>query len=605
MLFLFTQVLTNVSPAKPVRRLMESEGRLLHTNSCDPGSLDRSSDQSFCPQCQNQDILHLSGTPVDLSLNSEDLIVPSVKFNLGTEANSLSWDYSTLPINHARRHPLPESVSRAERTKSFPPPLQKLRPGLQLDDLGNPEWGSSGLSVFAPLASPETLSEASSLDTMSSKQCSDGYPRASRLDPIPASPVRPTAGIHHYVTPTASPVDYVDIMNERSQLNDDVSYDNIAADISPITPDVVPLAQSTPLKPDMVPGEMLNSQSGLTDIMDNTLFSEINKTQAENSQQTMSPDDLGVRPLPTEADQTNLTDIEDRVNDKMLELMNNNPYRLTYDSDDGIKDTSSQQDFALHSPDSTCNQYLYDDYGGHYSPAGRGYPHGAYTDDITDTEEPLSDADDKSNSDIDIQVAALPAPSDRVEQESDHSGVHPATQTIVPSASLQNVPVIDTNTENIENNSQTSAGSSPVCPQFASSPEDINASNEAVSPMSSFPPELADPVTSVCKSSEASILNDYSVSPKSISRSSSDASLAENDCVHQPLLNKRQSCASTNSHSSRRTITNGSDLEDRSSVNSYEQNVLLLSDETDQSPRLNGVNAAITEQHTFGETYYV
>ena len=580
---------------------MESEGRLLHTNSCEPGSLDRSSDQSFCPQCQNQDMLHRSGTPIDIS-NSEDLIIPSVKFNLGTEANSLSWDYSTLPINHARRHPLPESVSRAERTKSFPPPLQKLRPGLQLDDLGNPEWGSSGLSVFAPLASPETLSEASSLDTMSSKQCSDGYQRTSRLDPIPASPIRPTAVGHLYATPTASPVDYVDSFRTPSELNgNDASYDNIAADISPVTPTVVPLAQSTPIKPDVIQNE---TASEVSELLDNTLFSEIDETHRDNARQLNSSEDLGVRPLSMEADQTNLTDIENRVKDKMVEMMNHDPYRLTYDSDNETRNSTSLPDFTLHSPDSTSNQYLYDDYGGHYSPAGRGYPHGSYAPDVVNTDDLVPDVDENSDANLDEEITGLSSSPDGKREESDHLDVDPERQVNEKSPSLQNVPQTATNVDSVENNTHTSPDSCPVSPLIPSTPKEVLLSSGS-NASGDISLEIPNTMPAAQNALEASVQNEYIISPKSLSRSSSDASLADNDCVHQPLLNKRESCASTASHSSRRTLTNGSDLEDRSSMNSYEQNVLLLGDEIDPCPQSNGVKVTLTEQHSFGETYYV
>ena len=652
------QVLTNVSPAKPTRKLAECERKALLTNSINPADItDTTLDSSNCPHCLCQEATHIhddSGTPVDPTLDQEQIIAPTVTFNLGTESNSLSWDYATMPMDHSKKHALPESVSRAERTRSFPPPLQKLRPGVRIDELGNPEWSYSGLSITAPLASPETLSEASSLDTMSSKR----YSRSSitRLDPIPPSPLRPahTNGYHYFV-PAPSPVDYADSPREEfSTLSGSLQDCAGVTDIVMVAVNTTPLAQSTPIKPEVL-YRPVDSMSTLMDLSDSPLYSHIDGTPAWDNKSTGSGD-LGVKPLCvqpvpeciiniTDFDQTNLTDIELRIEDKLQDIELNDPYKLTY-GDTVMMDSDSEEDFVLHSPDSLSNQCLYDDYGGHYSPAGRGYPHGGYMGRECIDEHPVSRESyidigcSPGESLAEIRNSPMGEPPSIIDHSlvgeavgrisedlaSDHGDVtaneqQPITDqvlqpSVAPDQNMQPIVNIDVPEDKVslsgsENSSCPSTNSSPL------SPVSLETQTNPLSPVS-LETQTSHPVTrpqDFCADASQPTTNQISANcpvvmrsaDLTMSRSDSEDSLPETDCVHEPLLSKRASYTSTSSHGSRKTLTNGqgSDLDDQSSINSYENKVTLLDEDIAQNSKVNGVKMNLTEGHSFGETYFV
>jgi hypothetical protein len=409
--------------------------------------------------------------------------------------------------------------------------------------------------------------------------------------------------------------------------------------------------------------------STLVNLSNSPLFSNIDPPEGLVNELTDSTD-LGVLPLAvepnaecivnvTDFDETNLTDIENRVDDKIQDIEDNDPYKLTYDNT-VMMESSSQEDFALHSPDSLSNQCLYDDYGGHYSPAGRGYPHGGYMGQNTDTTEPVS-----PQSSIDASNSLMGEPLADIGNSSIREGISDISNSLIwesmadTASPLISEPIVGMSNENIDRDSNcttTTCQQQPIVDQelqpITASDQNVPPSVEAgdIVPMNEISSSCSE--NSVCPSTDSSPLSPICSQPvaqtasiiqptdscgermdmllpdnalfvyetlaancevemrsphRRISLSDSDDSIIETDCVHEPLLNKRASYASTSSHSSRKTLTNGqgSDLDDRSSINSYEHKVMLLDEDIGQSSKVNGVTMDLTEGHSFGETYFV
>ena len=405
-----------MSPAKPTRKLRGGDHH--HQTLLLPP--DPASDTPLPPLST----CHLDPTNPYFSNPYMDCAHSSVALS---EANSLSWDYGevcTVPRRGMApgMHPHHRvGYERTLRTQSYPPPGTSpvdRRP--QTLDVRRDDW--LGL---APLASPETLSETSSMDSLGSKRFSNGYQKltssAPKMAPIKQSPLRQTRsdGYRCFMEPP-SPVGRSNDSRERDltglSLESSVAARSCSSpmlyrspespervDISPGQPmahstpgnplsedpltfhaanhaaALPPIAQSTPLKPptDQAPPSPETCSVDMSDVETEGVF---------NSTQDSCSLDLGCQPLDSSCphDVTNLTAVGARIQHKVDNIQSQDPYKLTYASE-----TLTSEDYVSHSPDSLTEPpgrpVLYDSVVGHYSPAGRGYPHGAYMAQYTDT----------------------------------------------------------------------------------------------------------------------------------------------------------------------------------------------------------------------------
>ena len=241
-------------------------------------------------------------------------------YSLGEDTNSLSWDYATIGPPTGRQ-------LAAE-------PLQKNMPARPTNfrvDLSRDDWLG-----MAPLATPDAMSDTSSLcslESRGSKRFSNGYGRikAPPMDPIQQSPQRTTHSESHRLASPPSPIGFtrpserdLNVVTEQSEAPEPV-----------LQMAIPPLAQSTPFKVD-------------------------------------------VDGMQEECESVSLANDHDSAKDTLLSVDNVIP---AAGEPCGLKlDALQSNTYVRHSPDSlsTCNQLVYDEHVGHYSPAGRGYPHGGY-----------------------------------------------------------------------------------------------------------------------------------------------------------------------------------------------------------------------------------
>ena len=348
------------APAKPVRTLSEGERKaLLETDT---------------PSSTNEHV-PMSRLEASSHSNTDDPYRSSGQYSLNSDANSLSWDYGAPGHRNTTTR-----EQRQVKAQSFPP---QSRPNtLDLSDEGFD-------NAFAPLATPETLSETS-LDSISYRGSRNTFPKltasVTKMDPILQSPHRSmrskSEGYCYYVEPP-SPVDYADTpWSEKKEL---------------IPENIDPLAQSTPMKPmraadaqcDVVPAN--HSPAVDPNLTETTCDSNEDlpvPTLNDESQLLSNASEFsllnGVQPLEKsnqtdeQANQSfNLTAEEEKLSEKLKKSKPNENYKLTY-MNETMPSDSDTSGYHRHSPDSDCNQIEYSSNLGYYSPAGRGYPHGCY-----------------------------------------------------------------------------------------------------------------------------------------------------------------------------------------------------------------------------------
>ena len=379
------QVLTNTSPAKPTRKLPECERRALLT-------ANENNELTPPPHrvCLETSFTNLS--PPEL----EDLNRSSGAYSLGSDDNSLSWDYAAAnAAGNAAQFQRQSSAdpSSSPRVHSFPPSthMSKARPPNLKLDFSHDDWLG-----MAPLATPETMSDTSSLESAEArinKRLSNGYHKlktgVGTMEPIQQSPLRQahSEGYCYFVEPP-SPVDYVDTP-ERDF--------NALSSVGPIEP----LAQSTPMKDIQVavnngrhkagisdesmdsslPLTSSTQDDGCTPLLHNDTTDSTASVSSDNSHplQVSEQESAILPPNLTDDSTFNLTATEQKIQNKLEQIEASEPYRLAYENETlSSLSRSSSGEFRRHSPDSSCNQLVYDDCLGHYSPAGRGYPHGGY-----------------------------------------------------------------------------------------------------------------------------------------------------------------------------------------------------------------------------------
>ena len=303
-----------------------------------------------------------------------------------SEDNSLSWDYTS-----------PVRKQQAERQSYACSRQMKPKRNFKLDFVnGSENW----CVVPAPLATPETLSESSSIDSNSyGSRRSGGYQKLimgmPTMEPIQQSPLRQQKSDgYNYFIQAPSPVEYGD-SPER--------------EFTPINN--VPLAQSTPAKHPTITTEATVEYCAGGDTLSNLsnelpldhVDYELTHTNPPTSPHTppytsphtpppSSPHILDSNRLSNsstrcsdDCPQTDLIlDCEDNEVNENFESRNKSPekYNVTFE-DENTKSAFNVNNAAYvrHSPDtpdSYSYQIGYDLQGSHYSHGGRGYPHGAY-----------------------------------------------------------------------------------------------------------------------------------------------------------------------------------------------------------------------------------
>ncbi|ELT97130.1 hypothetical protein CAPTEDRAFT_213882 [Capitella teleta] len=333
------KVLTNFSPAKPTRKLKGADRQTLLQSPPTPEA---------SPETCN----YYNNTYAECPTNS----VPP------TEPNSLSWDYGDVIIGSVARRPQRhERLSNQIFRKSFPPPGEARPKTL---DLGQEDWLG-----MAPLASPETLSETSSMDSFGSKRFSAGYQKLTssvpRLASIKQSPLRPTRsdGFATYA--------------EKQSPKHSLSLTPIACEPLRQSPERVTVSPGSPMAKS-TPFDIIKKESPPICEKPDEASVAVDLFAAGKDNNT---EDLGCTPLP-EGDEHDLTDlsvVQDRIQSKVDGIQAKDPYRLAF-----AHDVSSERsdDFSSHSPDSLveipCKPLPYHSVNGHYSSGGRGYPHGGY-----------------------------------------------------------------------------------------------------------------------------------------------------------------------------------------------------------------------------------
>ena len=355
------QVLVNVGPTKPTRKLSLAERKALLTQ--DSPNLDLHGD-NLALNVEEQ------GECADRDVCAADVCQSGTM----SEANSLSWDY--IGSGSGSQEALTPEGTLARGTTDT---KRKLKLDL-----------SYSLGTDAPLASPETLSDVSSVDSGSwkgSRKCTNGYQRLSTmptLAPIQQSPQHSRPGYQYFI-PVPSPVDYAESPDREFSL---------------LTCQVTPIHHQPP--------------------MDET---------TEESQ----PDLVS---SPHEAEYGDPGDTSDDCQGSAERLLEGWQDDQTVDSI-GEADLAS---YVPHSPDSMGsynNQLLYDGHLGHYSNAGRGYPHGAY----------MCDSDEEECSTLSKQFD--PASSDRGNSERllNYSNVTPVAISSHHSPDCQSLPEVSINVE--------------------------------------------------------------------------------------------------------------------------------------------------------------
>ena len=340
----------NVGPTKPIRKLTEAERKALLSPDTPPSTAGTPPHKLY---------LETSFTNLNPDPDGSNEVVALHHLSGGNFSGSdpsLSWDY-----NQGAEAKLPRA-ERDNKSKSLP---VKQRPGKL--DLNGDDW--TGL---APLATPETLSDSSSLDSISSKgskKHSNGYQRLTqgvdRMEPIQQSPLRHLRFEkgNRYPVPPPSP-DYAE-----NNLKD---YRKAVGE---------PLAQSTPMKNTFTTQATVEAQ---TPPKPPRLGLPNTRIRKENGA-IRSGGGAGGKIGQDEYDD------EEPLLNKLTSTQEGGgkeKYRLTFEDDlpslqdtNGIGSEPNGEDIyerhSPNSPDSGVNQIEYGP-GAYYSHGGRGYPHGGY-----------------------------------------------------------------------------------------------------------------------------------------------------------------------------------------------------------------------------------
>lgn len=375
---LYFQVLSNVAPAKPIRKLPEAERKALLSQETPCSTLDRSPPHtSLCVETS------FTTNPGDVEMeecNSMEFLQESGY--APSDNNSLSWDYTEGQNDVKTRARAVDREARQEKSQSMPvsngQPIDKPRPHLKLD-LGSSmeDW----LGSNAPLATPESLSDTSSLD--SSRNSWRGSQRSGRkvvglpkMEPILQSPLRHVKSEgYHYFMKAPSPVAYED-SPEHEQ------FDALSSTLN------IPVAQSTPMKntvttkAEVSPPHRQDKRANhkLEFTGDDTYISPESSLIDAGDFLTDSVLESVNSPLvqPQDISSFDMTAEEQRITDKMNVLENDNNYKLAFGDDSVLSGANSGSPYVRHSPECEHHQFVYDSQVGHYSHAGRGYPHGGY-----------------------------------------------------------------------------------------------------------------------------------------------------------------------------------------------------------------------------------
>lgn len=337
-------MLINVGPSKPARKLPEAERKaLLSTNETPESTLDATP-----PHRLYLETSFTNANPAELLHEPDYLNRSSGAFSIVSDANSLSWDYAAPMDVGSRQQQHVEKVDAIALSKEagFPP---RPRPNFKLD-LPNPteEWPER-----APLATPETLSDTSSIDSGSwkgSRKFTNGYQRLTTgmptMEPIQQSPLRAVrAEGYHYFIPVPSPVEY---------------HESPEREYTTLGPPDLPLAQSTPLK------NQITTEA--------TVESDVPPMKPPRSSLSLNPCTEAMAEQGSTDTSFDMTVEEDKLREKLTKSDSMNNYKLTFE-DEGHR---CGMDYVRHSPDEFANQLRYDPLLGHYSHGGRGYPHGGY-----------------------------------------------------------------------------------------------------------------------------------------------------------------------------------------------------------------------------------
>lgn len=319
------KVMVNLGPAKPVRKLPESVRK---------AQLDQDS--------PDQDQEAVDSAFVETSFTHTTQSCPNRSSGaFSSVSNSPSWDYVT-PLG-AEPNANKDSAVEKAKPKVRPCNLELNTGDIDVED---------DLMAGAPLASPETLSDISSVDSGSwkgSQKSGNGYHRITTgmptMAPIQQSPLKQgKADGYFYFIPVPSPVDYAE------------TPENEFTGLSSVS--TAPLAQSTP-------------------------FKDISRKEEDRGSQRPQRNPEFTSSREQSPERESLLTAEQVLNDN-ANVNSQDDCRIALDDETLGSCSLNSQPYVPHSPDSpdSCNnQLLYDSYKGHYSHSGRGYPHGAYMND--------------------------------------------------------------------------------------------------------------------------------------------------------------------------------------------------------------------------------
>ncbi len=354
-----------MGPAKPTRKLPEAERKALLSQESptldhDPMSTsqDHDHDDSHEEDCPMSQLIDQSTDSVENNLSDNALNHSNEALSVASDANSLSWDYASR-VEVEKRQREEKTPDRQEKARSFPAASTKAQQNFTLDLV------QDDLGACAPLASPETLSDISSIDSGSwkgsRKGFSNGYQRLTTgmptMEPIPHSPLKHARSDgYHYFISAPSPVDYAE-----SPEQDD--FESLSTQMT------APLAQSTPMKNTMVTEATVES-----DETDRSSPPKPPRT-ALDMDTFASQDDNAPQARSSTEPSFDMTAEEVKLQEKIAKFQSPDNYKLTFDDE---LQNSSLDSYVRHSPDSYGNQMLYDFHKDHYTHAGRGYPHGGY-----------------------------------------------------------------------------------------------------------------------------------------------------------------------------------------------------------------------------------
>ncbi|XP_013421661.1 sn1-specific diacylglycerol lipase alpha [Lingula anatina] len=360
------KVLVNVGPSKPSRRLPEHERRALLTSD---------TTDTMEMRAPRPDNLCLESSYTGSFPEEPDIPNPS-------RHSSLSWEY-TSPLEAAVS--TPDKLDDANPTGVVVKPGEKTATQTQLfltDELGSSPTRSLNRSRTypfrsgrqpvmvdvepAPIATPESLSDTSSVGSSSSgsRKYLGGFLKLSegfdKMDPIAASPSHhKSKGGDGSVAPPPTPLH----STVQDGGNDSTLSDILNWAAQP------PVAQSTPYRNTITTTAQVESHP-----------KQLNLDQDENP-------DADVVDSNAEGDgSSKLSDFNTRsqiIGEKLKKAECTDSYKLTFaESSSSARQAISEGDctqngYVPHSP-THGNQQLYNDVTGHYSQGGRGYPHGGY-----------------------------------------------------------------------------------------------------------------------------------------------------------------------------------------------------------------------------------